>query len=132
MGDIWRDAFCPAKSHYVWWSPGVLGTAEHLPSCSASLVCAAFSLPFKLPLSQPMSSTFTLPILSIIPSGSEQLSEAWLPTGIKPGQWQEILLCKIVTRTAKVKDQKIIKLHHKTPLQYGTRNGKFRASARHF
>jgi len=54
-----------------------MGSGELIP-CFALLVCAAFALPIKLSLPQPMSYLiFTLPIHSPFPPGGTERAAAW-------------------------------------------------------
>lgn len=69
-----------------WWSPVLLGMAEHLSAgnsewipCFVLLVCAAFALPIELSLVQLESFlSISLPIFPPIPLGQDELHGAGL------------------------------------------------------
>lgn len=75
-GDVQCDGIDLPKNPLCVMSPAFLKMAKHLPAdgkyrmnpCFALLECIAFTLPSKLSLSLPMSSsTFTSPIFFSIP-----------------------------------------------------------------
>lgn len=87
-------AFTFSSNFYLWWSPPfweilLMGSGEWI-TYFARLVCTAFAVTIKLPLTSSMSFlTFTLLILSpISPVGSVWVSGADSPAGVRP--WEQV------------------------------------------